>query len=213
MTRCLSRVLPACALAGLLAVLPACTSAARTDSASSYLIINSVEAASGVKPDTFVGNLASDVSTNVKRDVGGTQVPVPTIFEDIARVTLSLAMKDPGTAAAPTSPSSANYITITQYHVNFVRGDGRNTPGVDVPYPFDGAVTVTVGAATATVVMTLVRIQAKSEAPLKALVGGAGVFAISTIAEITLYGKDQSGHEVSVTGKISVNFADWGDPS
>jgi len=36
---------------------------------------------------------------------------------------------------------------------------------------------------------------------------------ISTIAHVTFYGKDQNGNEVSVTGSISVNFADWGDPS
>ena len=61
--------------------------------------------------------------------------------------------------------------------------------------------------------LTLVRLQAKSEAPLKALIGGNGAFAISTIAEITFYGQDQAGREVSVTAKISVTFADWGDPA
>lgn len=213
MNRCLSRTLTAGALATLLATLPGCTSAVRTDSANSYLIIDALEAAAGVKPDTFGGNLSSDVVTNVKKDVGGTQVYVPTIFEDVGKVTFRLGMKDPGTTTTPTAPSSANYITVTQYHVNYVRADGRNTPGVDVPYPFDGGLTVTVGASTATAGMTLVRIQAKLEAPLRAMVGGSGAVAISTIAEVTFYGKDQMGREVSVMGKISVNFADWGDPS
>jgi len=213
MTRCPSRLLTACALAFVLAALPGCTSTSTTDSANAYLIIDSLQAAAGVKPASFSGNLASDVLTFVKKDVGGTQVLVPTVFEDFAQVTFRLAMKDPGSTAAPTSPSPASYITITQYHVNFVRSDGRNTPGVDVPYPFDGAVTITVGAATAIADLTLVRLQAKSEAPLKALIGGNGAFTISTVAEITFYGKDQSGHAVSVTGKISVNFADWGDPT
>jgi len=36
---------------------------------------------------------------------------------------------------------------------------------------------------------------------------------ISTIAQITLYGRDQAGNDVSVTGTMSVNFADWADPS
>lgn len=208
----LSRALTACALTGLV-TLPGCTSTVKTDSASSYLIVDSFQAASGVKPDTFGGNLASDVLTYVKKDVGGTQLLVPTVFEDVAQVTLRLAMKDPGSTTTPTTPSTANYITVTQYHVNFIRSDGHSLPGVDVPYPFDGAITVTVGASPATAAMTLVRIQAKSEAPLKALAGGNGAFAISTVAEVTFYGKDQSGHEVSVTGRISVNFADWGDPA
>lgn len=213
MNRCLSRTLTAGALSAMLIASSGCTSAVRNDSASSYLIIDTLQAAAGVKPDTFGGNLSSDVLTNVKKDIGGTQVLVPTIFEDIGQATFRLGMKDPGTTATPTAPSNANFITITQYHVNYVRSDGRNTPGVDVPYPFDGAITLTVGASTATAAMTLVRVQAKSESPLKALVGGNGAFAIATVAEITFYGKDQAGHEVSVTGKISVNFADWGDPA
>ena len=200
-------------LVGIVVSLSACTSTVRTDASSSYLIINSLTAASGVKPDTFGGSLASDVQTYVKRDVGGTQVFVPTVFEDLAQVTLQLGMKDPGTAASPTAPTTANYITVTQYHVAFVRSDGRNTPGVDVPFPFDGAVTMTVGSAAASASMTLVRLQAKSEAPLKALIGGNGAFAISTVAQVTLYGKDQTGRAVSVTGNISVSFADWGDPA
>jgi hypothetical protein len=59
----------------------------------------------------------------------------------------------------------------------------------------------------------LVRIQSKEEAPLQALAGGGGANVISTIARITFYGRDQAGREVSVTGQIGVNFADWGDPS
>ena len=59
---------------------------------------------------------------------------------------------------------------------------------------------------------TLVRVQAKQEAPLKALVGNGGAIAISTIAEVTFYGTDQAGRPVSVTGQISVDFNDWGDP-
>ena len=47
-----------------------------------------------------------------------------------------------------------NAITITQYHVEYVRSDGRNTPGVDVPYAFDSAVGATV-TGTATVGFTL----------------------------------------------------------
>ena len=35
---------------------------------------------------------------------------------------------------------------------------------------------------------------------------------ISTIADITFYGRDQVGNDVSITGSISVNFSDWADP-
>ena len=45
------------------------------------------------------------------------------------------------------------------------------------------------------------------------LVSGGGSKVISTIGQITFYGHDQVGNDVSVTGAISINFADWGDPT
>jgi hypothetical protein len=145
---------------------------------------------------SFGAILSSDV-LNV--DPTGKQSIAP----DRGLATVELAMKDP-----LASPSTANSITITQYHVEYVRSDGRNTPGVDVPYPFDGGVTVTV-AGTATVPFTLVRLQAKQEAPLQALAFGGGANTITTIARVTFYGHDQNGRDVSVTGNIEVNFSDW----
>ena len=82
-----------------------------------------------------------------------------------------------------------------------------------MPYPFDGAITLTVGPTQVEGSFNIVRIQAKEEAPLLALVGSGGARVISTIAQVTFYGRDQAGREVSVTGQIGVNFADWGDPS
>ncbi len=206
--------LPAVAiLAGALIVVAACGDTVRQSRASSYLIVESLSAASGAAPSKFSNTLDSDVVTNVKTTVGGTSVVVPTVYEDLGQVSLSIAMKNPGTTDSPSSPSSTNQITVTRYHVAFVRMDGRNTPGVDVPFAFDGATTGTVSSAGASLNFVLVRAQAKLEAPLKALEGGGGSLVISTIAQITLYGRDQAGNDVSVTGSISVNFADWADPS
>jgi hypothetical protein len=178
-------------------------------SASSYLIINSLTAASGARPSLFGGTLGSDVLTMVKVTVNGVETLVPTIFEDQARVTLSLGMKDPSPA---NRPSPINFITLRGYRVTYTRADGRNTPGVDVPYPFDGAMTITVGEDPVIANMVLVRVQAKQEAPLLALIGGGGAIAISTLADIVFFGVDQAGRDVTVTARISVNFADWGDP-
>jgi hypothetical protein len=189
-----------------------CTVAQRASQSPSYVFIQSLVAASGATPDKFGGTLASDVLTYVKQQVNGATVPVPTIYADPAQVILKLALKDPGPTDTPTVPSTTNYITLTRYHVDFVRADGRNTQGVDVPYSFDGGLTATVTADGATVSFTLVRVQAKEEAPLKQLAGGGGAVDISTIAQVTFYGADQAGHEVSATGNISVNFSDWGDP-
>ena len=57
------------------------------------------------------------------------------------------------------------------------------------------------------------RLSAKNEAPLVQLIsGGSPAVSISTLADVTFYGQDQTGREVTVTGTISVDFANWGDP-
>jgi hypothetical protein len=180
-----------------------------TGRSPSYLVVDVVLASSGASPGTFGGMLDSDVVTNVSTTVGGEDVLQPTVYEDMGQVKLRMALKD----VTISSPTSANGITVTRYHVDFKRSDGRNTQGVDVPYAFDGAATGTIGADGGLLTFVLVRAQAKLEAPLKALRGGGAAIVISTIAEITFYGQDQNGNSVSVTGSISVNFADWGDPS
>jgi hypothetical protein len=177
-----------------------CGDAVRQGQASSYLIITALEAAPGSSPGQFGGVLASDVVTVVN--------DVPTAFADVGRVTFQLAMKDVGPPGSPTAPTTNNYITVNRYRVRYIRTDGRNTEGVDVPYGFDGAITGTVGG-TASFAFTLVRLQAKMEAPLAALAVNGNT--ISTIAQVTFYGHDQTGRETSVTGQISINFANWGD--
>lgn len=194
------RVLTAALLAGAVVPLTSCT-ATQTDGVSSaYLIIDQLRAASGANPEELEGVLSSDVVTN-----GG-------VIEDAGVVTFRLAMKDPGTIANPPTPSTTNFITVNRYRVEFFRTDGRNVPGVDVPFPFDGAFTATVGATPTTAPFTLVRVQAKLEAPLKALANGGGAIVISTLAEVTFFGVDQAGREVIVKGRIGVDFADWADP-
>ena len=194
-------------LATLLVPSANCTSQQNTGTSPAYLIINSLLAASGAEPDEVSGDLASDVLTN-----GG-------IFADPGTVLMELALKDPGSQNTPNKPTSMNFITVTRYRVEYVRSDGRNTPGVDVPFPFESAITFNVneedgGGGS----FTLVRVQAKMESPLMALrqpngFPAGGAIAISTMARVTFYGTDQAGRAVSVTGQIGVNFADWADPS
>lgn len=190
-----------------------CGDVARTGRSPSMLVIDSLVASSGAKSGEFSGFLHSDVVTLVKVTVGGVEQLVPTIFNDSGKVTMHTLLKDAGNPGAATSPSNLNAVTVNRYRVVFRRADGRNTQGVDVPYAFDGAVTATVTPGPAEIAFELVRHQAKDEAPLRALGGGGGRLFISTIAEITFYGRDQAGNEVAVTGSISVDFADFGDPS
>lgn len=191
---------------GLVLTLPACSSTL-SGTSSSYLIIDSLNAQAGSSAagTGFGGSLESDVCNF------DDQTQSCGVGEDLAKVSMSMALKDPGSSAEANVASSLNFITVRRYHVRFVRADGRNTPGVDVPYGFDGGVTMTVGLGGAEQTFTLVRVQAKEEAPLRALRFLNGSVAIATIAEITFYGTDQTGRDVSVTGNINVNFADWSD--
>lgn len=179
-----------------------------------YLIIELLQGASGAEPEQFDTIVFADVQTVVERQVGSETLQVPTVFADPGRVTFRLGLKDPGTAASPTAPSAFNEITVTRYRVQFKRADGRNIPGVDVPYGFDGAFTITVpGGGTASASFELVRQQMKQEPPVRNLVNAGGATLISTIAEVTFWGRDQAGNEVTVAGAITVNFGDFGDPS
>jgi hypothetical protein len=94
--------------------------------------------------------------------------------------------------------------------VRYFRADGRNVQGVDVPYEFDGAFTTTVGSGTAAPVFTYVRHDAKHEAPLAAL--RTNGIIITMFAEITFYGQDQTGHDVTASSRVSVEFGNFGDP-
>ena len=179
-----------------------CGEMTRQGTSPAYLIITKLEGASGAKPDEFGNTLHSDVVTVVDGR--------STIFNDLGEVSFLLALRDPGSPTQPTEPTSANFITVQRYRVRFVRADGRNTPGVDVPFGFDGAMTLTVREGEVTGGFELVRHVAKQESPLGAL-ATSGVI-ISTIAEITFFGFDQTGREVSVTGQMLVDFGNFSDP-
>jgi hypothetical protein len=176
-----------------------CGELTREGQSTAYLVVQSLEGARGDATSEFSGVLASDVESVVDGQ--------STIFADVGRATFVLRLKDPGSPTAPNTASPNNAITVNRYRVTYVRSDGRNTPGVDVPYGFDGAVTLTVSG-EATAEFTLVRVTAKQEAPLAAL-RFSPVF-IDTIAEVTFYGRDQTGREASAVGRISVNFGNYG---
>jgi hypothetical protein len=182
--------------AGLL-VSASCSDTVRQGRSPAYLVIDTLEATQS-GGTTFTNLLESDVLTK------------GSVLEDQGRVTMHLQVKNLDIPATPT-----NAITVNRYHVSFRRADGQNAPGVEVPYAFDGAVTgtITEDGKKVSLLFVLVRVQAKLEPPLSPLVGQGGAIAILTIADVTFYGRDQTGNDVSVTGSITVNFADWADPS
>lgn len=188
-----------------------CGDVVRQGRSPSQLVITSLQAASGALPDEFGGTLNSDVITNVTQTIAGEEVIIPTVFNDVAEVTMSLILKDPGQPGTPAEPSLINQVTITRYRVVYRRTDGRNAVGVDVPYPFDSAVTFTVPSdGSVTAGFQLVRHSAKQEPPLRTLTSNPDI--ISTIAEVTFFGNDQAGNDVSVSGTIGIDFGNFGDP-
>lgn len=200
-------------LAAAVTVSVSCGDLNRSGKSPSFLIMDALAGSSGAQPGTFGSQLNSDVQTLVTQTVNGQTVRVPTIFNDLGQATLRAILKNPGTVDSPTSPTLMNLVTITRYHIEFKRADGRNEPGRDVPYGFDGAVTATISESQTIVTFDIVRHTNKEEPPLRNLINAGGSFQINTIAEVTFYGKDQAGNDVTVTGMISVNFADFGDPS
>ena len=164
----------------------------RTGRAPVYLIVSSLQAGT---PLSAV--LRSDVLTTAA------------VFDDLATASIRVEQKN---TTLTGSTSTLNTVTITRYHVEYRRADGRNTPGVDVPYGFDGGTSVSIDPNNAeNVTFQIVRHQGKLEPPLKNLASLGGQVVISTIAEITFYGHDQNGNEVSVVGRMDVIFGDFPD--
>ena len=175
----------------------------------SQLVITSLQGARGNTPTQFGTPLVSDVETIVTTPDPCTQAsPCHTVFGDLGQVTMSLILKDPGAAGTSATPTSLNSVTINRYRVEYRRTDGHNIVGVDVPFPIDSAVTFTVPSdATATAAFELMRVTAKREAPLRdLLVSGR---EISMIADVTFYGRDQAGNDVSATGSIGIEAGDF----
>lgn len=180
---------------GLSGLLTACSDLARQGNTPYILVIDSLTATSG-STDATGATLQSDVITE-----GG-------FINDTATATLRLIPKNPLT---PPAPSDINSVTINRYRVEFERTDGRNTAGVDVPHPFDSAVTVRVlPGSSASVGFEFIRHTAKLEPPLAPL--RQTLVIIATIAKVTFFGRDQAGHDVTATGRIGVQFGDFADP-
>ena len=200
-------------IAALIAASVSCGDVVRQGSSPVFLVIDSLQGSRGsVSPGTLGTTLASDVITNVTVPTASCGLPLPPCaitFSDSGQVTLRAPLKDLG-ATATLSPTSNNEVTITRYRVEYTRADGRNTPGVDVPYAFDGAVTGTVPAGgTLTLPFELVRNVAKEESPLAQLRTSSNI--ISSIAKVTFYGTDRVGNAIQVTGQISIDFGNFGD--
>ncbi len=193
------------ALAGLVSAAVGCGDVIRQGRSPVIVVVNSILAIRGNGgPASTV--LLSDVQTLVRTPLPCTPAsPCPTVFNDYGRATFSLAMKN-----ITVTPTTNNQVQITRYTVRYRRNDGRNVEGIDIPYPFDGAVTATISIGPLTeVAFELVRHVAKEESPLVQLINNPNI--ITTIAEVTFYGSDLTGNAVTATGSLVVEFGNFGD--
>jgi len=126
---------------------------------------------------------------------------------DVGKATFSAELLDPKSI---TGSSAYNDITVTRYVVTYQRADGKNTQGVDVPYSFEGSMSVIipVGQATA-VTFILVREIAKQEPPLLNLKDALPGDGLYVTAKIDFYGHDGANKAVMATGYLPITFANY----
>jgi hypothetical protein len=155
-------------------------------------------------------------------DVLNSDVYCP-IVNDNATITVQAISKNPSIGTGGQITGFANDVLVETYEVRYFRTDGRNQEGVDVPYRITGPVATQVnftGSNSFTIVV--VRHQAKSEPPLRNLVGvfseqntvqlpGSGILTV--VAEITVRGHTTSGKAVEAQGSLQINFADFNGSS
>jgi hypothetical protein len=192
----------------LAAASTSCGDVVRSGRAPVLLVIDSLAGApgGGHGAGTFTQTLQSDVIVLVSSPPPCTPAAqCPSVFSDSGQAVLRLVPKNISVA-----PTESNAVTITRYHISFRRADGRNIPGQDVPYGYDGAVTATVAETGATTInFELIRHVTKEESPLVQLTVNPSI--ILTIAEITFYGTDLVGNAVTATGSMSIEFGNFGD--
>jgi hypothetical protein len=179
------------------------------DASNTSVIIVSMQGAEGEATAATGADLFSDVCLNPDN--------IPdfcSVINDNAIVEMQAFRKDQAQLS-----SFENNVVFERYRVTYIRADGRNVPGVDVPYPFDGVAnfTVFVDAAPVARPFIVVRHQAKLEPPLVQLKqvtsdgGGGGALILSVIAQVDFYGRDVAGRTVKVTGYLNISFANFAD--
>ncbi len=170
-----------------------------THSASMLMVENLM----GTDMEGNEGNfLQSDVIFQDPEDPEST-----TIYADSATVTFRGRLLDP---ASLSGPSYYNDITVTRYIVSYIRADGRNTEGVDVPYSFEGNLSVVVPIdSSKDATFVIVREVAKLEPPLIGLHEWRDAGVIEATAKVDFYGQDQTGNTIKATGYLTVFFANY----
>lgn len=104
-------------------------------------------------------------------------------------------------------------LTVERYEVRYIRSDGRNQEGVDVPFTITGNVAQEIQeAGAATLNVEVVRRQAKLEPPLTQLKGNGGAIIVTMFAVVTVHARTTTGEITNpATARLQIDFADFGD--
>jgi len=109
---------------------------------------------------------------------------------------MRLALKDIGSVDSPTQPTTNNFVTVTRYRVVYRRSDGRNTPGWTCRTRSMGRHLHRWHCCRHVRLHDRSRTgEARGAAAGPA--GGGRALLISTLADVTFYGRDQVGNEVT----------------
>lgn len=151
------------------------------------------------------GNAADFLNSDVVNMSSGS----PTIYADSAAVSIRNLPLDPN----PIGSVSQFYdVLLTRYVVSYSQPNGANQEGVDVPYSFEGNLSILVPInGTADFGFVIVREVAKMEPPLAQLQNSLDVLQVT--AKIDFYGHDLANHKVSTTGYLTIYFANYADSS
>lgn len=189
----------------MLAMVACTVDTAEQDATNAFITVVALQGAAAAIDATPSDALFSDVCDN---EAGPDGFPIQCVaVNDFGVVTMRA---DPKNLAPSLGVGPFSNVTFTRYRVSFIRSDGRNTPGVDVPYGFDGVMNLFVGVGGEGVAaFTIVRQQAKLEPPLRNLAGNGGVILISTVAQVEFYGTDGAGRPIMARGDLSVTFGDF----
>lgn len=153
----------------------------------------------------FEGSAADYLQSDVLEEAGGSAY----VTADSAVVTLRAELLDPN----PDAESSLyNGIFVTRYVVTYTRSDGRNTPGVDVPHSFEGAMQswIQIGSEEE-VGFIIVREVAKAEPPLLDLHEAREEGVLQVQAQVDFYGYDTVNRPVKASGYLAIFFANYID--
>jgi len=187
----------------------ACTKVEDNTRSASLLSVNQIVGQPGSEGEEEGNPLLSDTCDNPSTEPQDPEFC--SVFNDNASVTFQNDYLQVGTGIG-ISPTFLNDIMVTQYRIDYFRGNNRNTPGVDVPFGIDGTMNTRVPAdGTLTDTILVVRHTAKREPPLAELDIGSSELVLTAQAQMKFFGADISGHTVSATGFLEIHFANYGE--